>query len=532
MSDEGEKAFSLIEEPWVRVVDKSGAHRVVSLRTLFSDISSFTNLDGGGALEDIAVFRLLLAITYASLDPVLRDDWEEWWNDGLPVDRIISYLESREDRFWLFHPEHPFMQQPDLEPINDKADTGLSRFIIEPNGNEELFANRRSTESLRVKPADAVGMLLTVLQFDTSGPKSGHKNDPYEVKGRSYTTKPLLACMSAIMIDRGSLTEDLLLALVPLNSGFIKMPGDVDHISAGVPAWDRDPLNPTDGDKNHKQQPQSILDSLTWRGRRARLWLDDDGMVDHAYRSMGLSVDLSDCAGYEPMAIWRYVKEDHKTGMPGHLGPVQYSNDKAMWRGLASMLATEAHDDSPLTAAVIRWASVLEIDGIIDDSYRASIRVITARYDTAYSAKMTEVIDDSISLPLKIFTDPDNVTRVNEAVRVAEESAKAYGLFVWRCRGALGEDGENAASSRDAERSRMYTIMEPKFYSWIDELADKPAGALSRWSKIVSTAVSKEADVYADGLPTRAMYGVKSFSSVSARHWLAVDLGKIKKGIA
>lgn len=151
MSDEGEKAFSLIEDPWVRVVDKSGAHRVVSLRTLFSDISSFTNLDGGGALEDIAVFRLLLAITYAALDPVLRDDWEEWWNDGLPVDRIISYLESREDRFWLFHPEHPFMQQPDLEPINDKADTGLSKFMIDPNGNEELFANTRNTENLSIK---------------------------------------------------------------------------------------------------------------------------------------------------------------------------------------------------------------------------------------------------------------------------------------------------------------------------------------------------------------------------------------------
>jgi CRISPR system Cascade subunit CasA len=539
-----EPAFSLIREPWIKTIDLDGSKKTRSLHDVFEDINSIKTLSGDNVTQDVSILRILLAIVYDALNPVLTDDWKKWFTENtLPKERILAYLDDHYDEFYLFHPTHPFMQQFDARPANPDANTDSSGLILKPIGNEELFADKRGAGINALSIDEAARWMLSIVQYGTSGPKTDYYGDPYGVKGRSYTTKPLLACMSTVWLSTGSLLKDLLMALVPIDSKFMVTMSDEsfdesldeeedDEYTAGTPAWRKPQLLPSDGDKSKKQRPESILDALTWRGRRVRLFLDEDGEhVSHAFVAMGLPVELDECMGIEPMALWKLVKEDKKTNAPEHHTSIQYSTEKALWRGLSPMLAADGDKSGNIGAMTLRWAAQLNSKGLIPDSYLANIRVVTVRYDTAYSARITEILDDTVHIPIRVLNNPVNAQKISDAVSMSEAVAKAYGLFVWRCRGAMGEDDRTASGSRDKERSSAYADMESFFYHWLVSLDDHE-DALHEWFSIIFTLISRKADKYSASLPLSAVSGRNSFSSIQARNKLRIDLVKIGKDMA
>ena len=58
------------------------------------------------------------------------DDWSRWWDEGLPLDEINSYLDAWHDRFNLFDDRAPFMQVADLRTAKGKS-SGLVKIISE-----------------------------------------------------------------------------------------------------------------------------------------------------------------------------------------------------------------------------------------------------------------------------------------------------------------------------------------------------------------------------------------------------------------
>jgi CRISPR system Cascade subunit CasA len=537
-----ERRYSLIDEPWIQVVMNDGSKQEVSLRTLFNDVSSISRLDGDSVTQDICLLRIITAICYDALDPVIEESWMDYYQNGLPSQKIIAYLDQYEDRFWLFHPTHPFMQQYDLKPKNEQAAIGASALILKPIGNQELFAEDRGDGIDRMTVSEAARWMLSSLQYGSSGPKSDYADDPYGVQGRSYTTKPLLALMSSVWLSTGSLAKDILMMMIPLDSGFMAMSSNNNYdetsefdqdeddpyagMTAGIPAWRKDPLRHEDGDKDHKLHPRTILDALTWPGRRARLYLDDDGVhVSKAFLAMGLPIDLTDDNNIEPLALWKTVKEGKGSEANEHKTTIQYSTDKSLWRGLTPMVAVNGDQQGHLSSMTLQWASRLNDRGIFNDDYLTTIRVVTVRYDVSYSARITEILDDTVHIPVSALSDPTASQKISDAISIAESAAKSYGLFVWRCRQAMGEDAM-INGERDRERSSAYSDMESPFYEWVTKLSISE-DPLDDWFSIIRKIIISKAEKYMSTLPTSALYGRHGFSSAYDLSLLRSDIEKI-----
>lgn len=120
--NEGE--FNLIDESWIRVMDKSCNIVEVSLKDAKINAHEYVALSGEIPTQDVAVMRLVLAVLHTVIsrydecgnENVLEDDedkalerWQAWWNKGHFPDKAVSdYLNKWHERFWLFHPERPF----------------------------------------------------------------------------------------------------------------------------------------------------------------------------------------------------------------------------------------------------------------------------------------------------------------------------------------------------------------------------------------------------------------------------------------
>ena len=62
-----EKAFNLLDEPWIRVMLPDCTVREVSLTEALTQAHTFTALAGEMPTQDVAVLRLLLAVLHLSL---------------------------------------------------------------------------------------------------------------------------------------------------------------------------------------------------------------------------------------------------------------------------------------------------------------------------------------------------------------------------------------------------------------------------------------------------------------------------------
>ena len=128
-----EKEFNLLDEPWIKVVDFDKKVLEVSLTDFFKKAHCYRQLAGETVTQDVAVFRLLLAVVETvfyrfdaegesfdvleTLNPVdeILDRWQEYWNRGKFREEVFcKYLNQYKERFYLFHPETPFWQVKEI----------------------------------------------------------------------------------------------------------------------------------------------------------------------------------------------------------------------------------------------------------------------------------------------------------------------------------------------------------------------------------------------------------------------------------
>ena len=121
--------FNLLTEPWVRVRLPDNTVQEVSLTDALLHAQDYVDLAGEMPTQDAAMLRLLLAVLFTVFsrvnvegepEPFEEEDdalarWGDLWQLGhFPEQPLRDYLEQWKDRFWLFHPTHPFWQVPTL----------------------------------------------------------------------------------------------------------------------------------------------------------------------------------------------------------------------------------------------------------------------------------------------------------------------------------------------------------------------------------------------------------------------------------
>lgn len=106
-------AFNLLDTPWLPVRMLGGQVTELGLLKLFEQASQIEGLIESSPPNLVASHRLWpsrTAHSTRSLGTWTDRDRARWYREGLPTDALVDYLHHWRERFWLFHPEHPFMQ--------------------------------------------------------------------------------------------------------------------------------------------------------------------------------------------------------------------------------------------------------------------------------------------------------------------------------------------------------------------------------------------------------------------------------------
>lgn len=220
------------------------------------------------------------------------DDWSRWWDEGLPLDEINSYLDAWHDRFNLFDDRAPFMQVADLRTAKGKY-SGLVKIISEVSPNDKFFTTRDGRGIASLSYAEAARWLVHTHAFDVSGIKSGAVGDPRVKGGRGYPIGTgISGPMGIVIVEGKSLAETILLNL------FLQ-----DDPQQDVPVWERPPQTAAP-DREHPV-PTGCADLFTWQSRRVRL-IADGGRVVDVLLCNGDKVEWKYLLHNDSTTAWRY----------------------------------------------------------------------------------------------------------------------------------------------------------------------------------------------------------------------------------
>jgi CRISPR system Cascade subunit CasA len=364
-----EKAFNLLYEPWIMVLNLEGETEEVSLLTVLERAHEFRCLAGELPTQDIAILRLILATLYATFTRAdvhgerksiasgqeALERWKcIWERKRFPFAPIKQRLCHYEERFYLFHPEWPFYQVAfqDLPKDKDGKTIGFTqRYAKEMIGDlgesenkPRLFAGR--TDKDRLLFAEAARWLLHTHAFDVA-PAGAPPRDRIVIKGYGL---PWVSELGLIWADGDNLFETLMLNFVLYDQK--KEPWQISNIY-----WETNEMCTADTIKDISfHRPSNPAELFTMQFRRIQLQRDESGRYVVGYKLWsGIKPDYNN-AFYETMTIW------HKDKDKNNLVPRKHNSEKQMWRDFSAILSVTGNSNP---AGVIAWLNALKASGVL-----------------------------------------------------------------------------------------------------------------------------------------------------------------------
>ncbi|POZ61046.1 type I-E CRISPR-associated protein Cse1/CasA [Chromobacterium alticapitis] len=387
--------FNLLDEPWLPVRRLDGRVEEVGLLELFARAGELSGLAETDPPNLIAQYRLLLAIFHRALSQGqvqwrLRD-MAGYYRDGLPVERIHGYLEQWRERFFLFHPESPFMQVAALaaaEETRDKTKPWTQIALSSSTGNAPVvFDHAVDTLPIAIAAPRLLRQLLGFLQFTPGG----------LVKTLRDSDKAgALANTAAAMPQGDTLAQTLCLALHPVSA----------DMGRDLPTWEKGPLaiSALKGEPTLATGPNDRYTRLS----RAVLLLSegDDLAVERIRFAAGLAL-ADDEHAPDLMASYRM----------GSNGMVRlsFTEGRALWRDLATFLP-DAGGKHALPAAVLSWAEKLREQ--VGQTAAMPILVAGLASD---QAKLLRWRAERFVLPCRLLEQAEAADELRDFLRRSEE---------------------------------------------------------------------------------------------------------------
>lgn len=303
--------FNLIDEKWIPVRFPDGARDELGIRDTLLGAKEIAAIEDSSPLVAVALHRCLLAVLYRALEgPTDIDQAKALFKEGLPGEKIATYLEKWRDRFWLFDEKYPFGQVPDFQPKEWKAWTKIAAEHNADNA-KVLFDHVDIKNPGSISFAAAARWLLAVQTFDLAVAKSEFVQ-PLDA--------PSARAIFFVAIGK-TLHETLGLCLKP----------QAKHISDGdSPLWERKPDCAVDLKRGKRKGIAGFSDLYTWRSRAV---IFQDGAVDEI-RNLGFASGVSkpiEGLFIDPMLCYAENKEQ------GFL-PQKFQDTKDFWRDFDSLL--------------------------------------------------------------------------------------------------------------------------------------------------------------------------------------------------
>ncbi len=385
--------FNLLDEPWLPVRLQDGRVCGMGLLELFERAGEISALAETAPPSLIAQYRLLLAITHRALSRA-QGRWADadrarWYRDGLPFEAIREYLEQWRERFWLFHPQQPFMQVVALaeaEETRDKQKPWTQISLASANGNAPVVFDHSCDLAPRsVSAADALRILLGFLQFTPGG----------LVKTiRDSDKAGALANTAAVMPLGASLAQSLCLALHP--------PTQVGH--EDLPCWEQAPPSIV-ALRDEPKMATGANDRYSRQTRAVLLLPDEQGLVRWIRFATGIALG-DDLQAPDPMASYRAGSNS--------LVRLSFTEGRAFWRDLPALLP-DAEGLACQPAAMLGWAANLQF--LLGNSQQ-SLLVAGLASD---QAKLLRWRSERITLPAALLASPEYANELRTYVRRSEE---------------------------------------------------------------------------------------------------------------
>lgn len=456
--------FNLLDEPWIRVMTEDCTVVERSLMQVLLNSHRYQRLAGELPTQDVALLRLLLAIlqtVFYRVDPEGEDDpiedraaairrWQVLWNAGrFPVQPIRTYLETWKDRFWLFHPEHPFYQVPAAAVGTKFKASKLNGELSESAHKMRLFPLRDGEEKETLSYAEAARWLVTLIGFDDSA----------STKKETGTGTGWLGDRVNVYAIGENLFETLMLNLVFLKDGRYVW-------AENMPAWEQPTM--TTAKKREIPLPDNQAELLTLQSRRLILSREEN-------RVTGFSSTGGDFFGKEgrvnafseQMTLWRAGKTP-KNAVPQFV-PASVDPWRQMWRDFEVILGRREDTHIP---GVVAWLTELRRKNVIPRKY-VHIASVGVTYDSK-KGSIADIISDHLDFQMSLLDAAGElwIVLVGGEIHLIDKVARALGALAEGLYLAQGGQLDGAGkkarqSQRDEGMRLLYAAVDLPFREWL-----------------------------------------------------------------
>ena len=456
-----EKEFNLLDEKWIRVINKDCSVQEVSITDALIQAHTFSDLAGEMPMQDVAVLRVLLAILHTvfsrvdelgeerrfqkSSDALKR--WGALWKmKKFPEEPIRDYLNKYHERFYLFHPERPFWQVKEANVATEYGTKTMNGLVSESNNKFRLFSPRAGSAKDELSYAEAARWLIYTNSYDNSSLK---KTKGIEIENNESIGPGWLAKLGVVVSKGDNLFETLMLNLVLCNEG--KLWGEE------RPIWELE--KPRSQQRCKIPQPDNPAELLTLQCRRLLLTRNENKVVGY-HRMSGDFFD-SENVFVEQMTLW---KNDSKNTLCYY--PKIHDTSKQIWREFSTLIG---NGDEKTQPGVLSWQKILQKNHILEKE-RLAKKERLARFSCSSvefdSKKSTivEVYNDELSFCLDILSDVWKEWKgmiCTEAHIIEELAQKVNTLEIWL-------DKAEGIGKKELESKQNKKKLQEQFYFYID----------------------------------------------------------------
>ncbi|MEP0911797.1 type I-E CRISPR-associated protein Cse1/CasA [Leptolyngbya sp. GB1-A1] len=498
--------FNLVDQPWLLVVSQDWQRRDVSLIELFTTWETLKEIQADNPPTTLAIYRFLLAVLHRAYQgPKDVDHWEEIQQDN--GKKAIAYLNQWRDRFDLFHPDYPFMQDTAL--TKDKA---VPIYAIHTMSTSKVFSHEHEWSGYRVSPPEAARLMVRLQSVDITSLRAFYP--PQSSGNRSAVNTPTINNSNVLVVGT-TLKGTLLLNLMQYYPE-----GEIPSVVSGedLPTWEMSYAG-----KPAKTVPNGYIHYLTYPWRRLNLVPDSDGMSQLAI-TMGNSF---------PDEI---SPQQWECGIAFHEDkPVRFSPTRQLWRNAHSFLQSAEKNHRP---RIIDWLATLHAEGLVEDVVHLQVFGMCAD-----KAKPLACSVERFSAPAIYITDKQLGASLKTMIAITEDNQHIFRFFQSSpyyelAKGlnppttnskAIGEQARQLAEILDGE-SRYWATLDRAFQTLLRELpADKTVDGngitygntkLPEWTKTVQSAAR---DAFTASISPIRNYEARA-KALRALEWKLSDL--------
>ena len=481
--------YSLITQPWIKIKFKQGNTKEISLQDLFKQIDNIQSLDGDMATQNLAIFRLILALVttvyqrvnsqgqkynYLQEDPDFIDidsakdelltTWQNLYQSH-DFSQVLVYLAKHQNEFNFINDKKPFYQVTKTffdahatstsdHCLKSKSGTGivsnslLNRQICQSNNSLVTYAPVGNLEKNDLSFTSFIRWIIAYQSFTSASDKN-------KLKGKKYSKSTgYLYSINPVFVKGSDFVNTLLLNLVLFN--------DSDELPKPQPIWEQ-----TSDQILHKALanyvPDNIPELYTWPARF--LFISPDLKV----LPLGLpKIDTSNLF-VEPMTTWHYAKKTSS------FLPSTYRKETmnvAMWRNFGEYVNTNSADlHNP---GIVSWIHLLEDKSILPLDFKLNLQTAALIKDGNPSSQMPIFeLHDNLALNSSVVFGPNGVKWQTIIENIIDQTQKAsnhlYGF------------GKNIESLRHLENSSFAGTLKAEFYrklnkpfrAWLNQLDSK-----------------------------------------------------------